>query len=81
MSSRITSTSLNCARNFFHAGTGSSAVNSLRPYCSSRVRASVSLKPRLRVRTERGEDRIHGLLIWRRLVAWNWSSAHIFILP
>ena len=35
----------------------------------------------LRVRTERGEDRIHGLLIRRRFVAWNWSGAHIFLLP
>lgn len=46
ISSRTTSTSLNCLRNFCHAGTGRSAANRLGPYCSSLARASRFDRPR-----------------------------------
>ena len=42
----MTRTSWNCARNRRHAGGGFSAASSLRPYRSSRVRASWSVRPR-----------------------------------
>ena len=65
-SSRMTSTSWNCARNFRQAGTGFSAVSSFRPWRSSRARASASLSPRCGVGAERRHDRLGGLTIRRR---------------
>ena len=81
MSSRITSTSLNCARNFRQAGTGASAASSLRPWRSSRARAFGFTQSALRVRPQRGEHRLNRLLIRAHLVFLNCSAAHTLSCP
>ena len=57
----MTSTSVNWARNFRHAGTGFSAASSFLPYRSSRCARLLLAQAGPRIRVERGQYLVDGL--------------------